>query len=175
MTGGAALRASGLVLAFALLQVGIVSSLVVLGGAPDLLLVAVVSLGLLRGSVPGAAVGFGAGLLVDVLTLGTLGLTSLVLTLAGFWAGRYAETTARSRRLSPLLAVGVITVLATVFAFLLHYLLGEAVVAQHVLVGALLPSLAWNVLLALPVHAVVRAATGEPEAAELAQEVEVLV
>ncbi len=175
MSGVAALRVSGLVFAAALLQVGIVSSLVVLGGAPDVLLVAIVSLGLLRGSVSGGIVGFGAGLVVDVLTLGTLGLTSLILTLAGFWAGRYGETTARSRRLSPLLAVAVITVLATVFAFVLHYLLGDEVVARHALLGALLPSLAWNLLLTLPVHALVRSATGEPEAAEMAQEVEVLV
>ena len=90
MTSVDSLRAFAVVFVAALLQVVIVSSLVVAGGAPDFLLVVVVALGLLRGSVPGAALGFVGGLIVDLVTLGTLGVTSLILTLAGFWAGRYA-------------------------------------------------------------------------------------
>ena len=38
-----------------------------------------------------------------------MGITSLVLTLAGFWAGRYGETTGRDRRFAPVIAVGAIT------------------------------------------------------------------
>ena len=101
MTGGAIARASAVVFVAAMLQAVIVSSLVIGGGAPDLLLVVVISLGLLRGSIPGAVFGFAGGLVVDLLTLDTLGITSLVLTLAGFWAGRYAETTGRGRRIAP--------------------------------------------------------------------------
>jgi rod shape-determining protein MreD len=175
VSAGAALRASGVVFLAGLLQVGVVSSLVVAGGAPDLLLVVVVSLGLLRGSIPGAVFGFAAGLVVDVLTLETLGITSLVLTLAGFWAGRYGETTGRGRRLAPVAAAGVITVLATVFAFVLHFLLGDEVVARHALGGPLAATLAWNLLLALPVHALVRRLVGEPAPAAPAREVEVVV
>ena len=42
---------------------------------------------------------------------GTLGLTSLVLTLAGYWIGRYGETTGRDRAHAPFLSVAVVTVL----------------------------------------------------------------
>lgn len=175
MTGGAVARASAVVFVAAMLQAVIVSSLVVGGGAPDLLLIVVVSVGLLRGSIPGAAYGFAAGLVVDLLTLETLGITSLVLTLAGFWAGRYVETTGRGRRLAPLLAVGVITVLAGAFAFVLHYMLGSEVVARHALVTSLAPTLLLNLLLALPVYALVRASIREPERFERSPEVEVLV
>ena len=158
-----------------MLQAVIVSSLVIGGGAPDLLLIVVVSVGLLRGSIAGAAYGFAAGLVVDLLTLETLGITSLVLTLAGFWAGRYVETTGRGRRLAPLLAVGVITVLAGAFAFVLHYMLGAEVVARHALVTSLVPTLLLNLLLALPVYALVRASVREPDRLERSPEVEVLV
>ena len=89
MTWGNVLRAFAVVFVASMLQVVIVSTLVVGGGSPDLLLVVVVALGLLRGSSAGAVLGFVGGLVVDVVTLGTLGVTSLVLTLAGFWAGRY--------------------------------------------------------------------------------------
>ena len=175
MSATSSLRALAAVFVAALLQVVIVSSLVIAGGAPDLLLVVVVALGLLRGSVPGAVLGFLGGLVVDVVTLGTLGVTSLILTLAGFWAGRYAETTGRDRRLAPVIAVGTITVLVGAFGFVLHYLLDEEVVAGHALVSALIPALVLNVALALPVHALVRAIVGETPRAEVAPEVEVLV
>jgi rod shape-determining protein MreD len=172
---GDALKATAVVFTAAMLQTVIVSSIVVAGGAPDLLLVVVISLGLLRGSVPGAAFGFVGGLVVDLMTLETLGIASLVLTLAGFWAGRYAETTGRGRRLAPLTAVGVITALAALFGFVLHYLLGVDVVARHALVTVLVPTFFLNLLLALPVHALVRSITGRDSGIEATPEVEVVV
>lgn len=175
MSTGAVLRASAVVFVAAMLQTVIVSSLVVGGGAPDLLLVVIVSLALVRGSVPGAVFGFAGGVVVDLVTLDTLGITSLVLTLAGFWAGRYGETTGRDRRVAPLVAVGAITVLAGLFGYVLHYLLGEEVVARHALVTALLPAFVMNLALALPVHAFVRWVVGEGSGVEPSREVEVLV
>ena len=174
MSPAAWLRASLVVFVAAMLQVVIVSSLVIAGGAPDLLLVVVVALGLLRGSTPGAVLGFAGGLVVDVVTLGTLGVSSLVLTLAGFWAGRYAETTGRDRRLAPVLAVGTITVLASAFGYVLYYLLDVEVVAEHALVTALAPAFVLNVVLALPVYVLVRRIVGEGDRVEIASEVEVL-
>jgi rod shape-determining protein MreD len=168
------LRASVVLFVAAMLQVVIVSSLVIGGGAPDLLLVVVVVLGLLRGSIPGAILGFAGGLIVDVVTLGTLGVSSLVLTLAGFWAGRYAETTGRDRRFASLMAVGTITVLAAAFGFVLYYLLAVDVVAEHALVTALAPAFVLNLLLALPVHALVKRIVGEGDRIEIAPEMEVL-
>ena len=175
MSTGVALRTFAVVFVAALLQVVIVSSLIVAGGAPDLLLVVVVALALLRGSVPGALLGFTGGLVVDVVTLGTMGVSSLILTLAGFWAGRYAETTGRDRRLAPLIAVGTITVLAAAFGYFLYYLLDENVVASHALIGALAPAFVLNLALALPVYALVRRIVGESHRVEPSPEVEVLV
>ena len=84
-----------------------------------------VSIALLRGSVFGAVAGFGAGLLIDTANLGTLGFTSLLLTLAGFWIGRYGETTARDRFHAPFTSVAVVTVLYAFGALALRFVLGE--------------------------------------------------
>ena len=168
------LRALVVVFVAAMLQTVIVSSLVLGGGAPDVLLVVVVALGLLRGAVPGAVFGFLGGLVVDTVTLDTMGISSLVLTLAGFWAGRYGETTGRDRRYAPVIAVGAITLLAGLFGFVLHYLLGAEVVARHALVTALLPAFLLNLALALPIQALVRWAVGEDSRIEGSSEVEVL-
>ncbi len=175
MSVGAALRTTLVVFVAAMLQTVIVSSLVIGGGAPDLLLVVVVVLGLVRGAVPGAVYGFIGGLVVDLVTLGTMGITSLVLTPAGFWAGRYGETTGRDRRYAPVIAVGAITLLAGLFGYVLHYLLGEEIVAHHALVTTLLPAFVLNLALALPVHFFVRRAVGEGERVASSPDVEVLV
>ena len=107
--GGALLSSS-----VAIVQVSLFSSVHVAGGMPNLLLVTLVAVALLRGSIFGAVGGFFGGLLLDTATLETLGLTSLILTVAGYWIGRYGETTGRDRTHAPYVSVAVVTVLYAV-------------------------------------------------------------
>lgn len=121
----------------------------------SVVVVVLLSIALLRGSVFGAIAGFGAGLMLDVATLGTLGVTSLLLTVAGFWIGRYGETTARDRFHAPYLSVGVVTILYAFGQLVLQFVLGEpapaGLVAHGVPIGLVL-----NLVLTLPVYALVR-------------------
>jgi len=82
------LKAALLLFVAALLQSSIVGSIDLLGGSPDILLVTLVAVALLRGAVFGAAAGFAAGLVLDTANLARLGETSFLLTLAGDWIGR---------------------------------------------------------------------------------------
>ena len=175
MSAADVVKAALLVFAAAVLQTSIVSSLDVRGGAPDLVLVVLVCLALLHGSIAGAAAGFAAGLLVDTATLATLGVSSLLLTVAGYWAGRYGETTGRDRGHAPVAAVVTVTVLAAFAAYALHFLIGDQVSARHVFREALLPTVALNLLLALPVFALVRRLIPSAERAERVREVQLLV
>ena len=121
----------------------------------SIVLVALLSIALLRGSIFGAVAGFGTGLLIDVATLGTLGITALLLTVAGFWIGRYGETTARDRFHAPFLSVGVVTVLYAFGQLALQFVLGQPAPAGLVLHGLPL-GLVLNLLLTLPVYALIR-------------------
>jgi len=60
-------RVFGVVFVAGLVQAVLVSSLLVGGGAPDVLLLVVISVGLLRGSVPGALAGFLGGLVMSAI------------------------------------------------------------------------------------------------------------
>lgn len=144
------------VLVAAILQVTIFAAIDISGGGPDLLLVTLVGVALLRGPVVGACAGFFGGLVADVATLETLGLTSLVLTIAGYWIGRYGETTGRDRAHAPVLSVVVVTILYTAGAFVLHFVLGDEVSARRALVTSMPPTILFNVLVTVPVYAVVR-------------------
>ena len=166
-------KAAGLLFVAALFQVTIFSSLDVFGGTADVLLVTVVAVALLRGSLVGAVGGFLAGLVVDVANLQTLGLTSLLLTLAGYWTGRYGETTGRDRARAPALSVAVVTIAYAVFSLALHFVLRDAVSVRLALVDTLVPALALNLLVAIPVFRACSAAL-RPLTAPGAREVRLL-
>jgi rod shape-determining protein MreD len=157
----------------AVAQVSIFSQLHVLGAVPDLLLVTLVAVALLRGSIVGAVAGFFAGLLVDTATLGTLGLTSLVLTLAGYWIGRYGETTGRDRAHAPFLSVAVVTVLYQLGLLVVHFVLGESAPAGAV-ARSLVPAIVLNLILTAPVYALVRRLLRPAQRDELTAEVQLL-
>ncbi|MES1248196.1 MAG: rod shape-determining protein MreD [Actinomycetota bacterium] len=167
------LKAAALLFVAAILQVSVFSEAHVLGGTPDLLLVTLVAVALLRGSVFGATGGFFGGLLVDTATLAKLGLTSLVLTLAGYWIGRYGETTGRDRAHAPFLSVGVITILYAVGVLVIHFVIGEPAPAGALFRG-LLPSIVLNLILTAPVYWLVRRLLRPLDRGDYATEVQLL-
>ena len=165
---------AAIVFAAAVLQVSLFSSLDVLGGTADVLLLSLLALALLRGAVTGALAGFFGGLLVDVMTLDTLGVTALLYSLAGYWVGRYGETTGRDRAHAPLLAVLVITIAVAVAGFGIHFLLGEEVSVRRALYETLLPTLGLNLLLGAPVYALCRGVLRRATPSERVAEVRLL-
>jgi len=167
------LKAAALLFVAAIVQVSILTQIHVFGGVPDVLLVTLVAVALLRGAIVGAVGGFFAGLLVDTATLGQLGLTSLVLTIAGYWIGRYGETTGRDRAHAPFLSVAVVTILYSFGLLLVHFVLGEPAPAGAML-EALSPAIVLNLILTAPVYALVRRLLRALERSDLATEVQLL-
>ena len=156
MTAADTLRAIGLLLLAALLQVAWATPIEVGNGHPDLVLVTLVAVALLRGPLLGAVAGFWAGIALDVAALGTLGLSSLLLTPAGYWAGRFGEATTRSSPYPPLVAVAFGTVWTSIGSALVYFMLGQSAPATTVLAGVLLPTLALNLLIAYPLYRLCR-------------------
>jgi rod shape-determining protein MreD len=136
-------------------QTTIVSTVSPGGGTADLVLVGLAAVALLRGAVFGALAGFYAGFLLDAANLETLGVSSLLLTLAGYWIGRYGETTGRDRAHAPLVSIAVVTVLYAFGALAIHAMLGESVSVQIGL-RALPAEILLNLALTVPVYALVR-------------------
>jgi rod shape-determining protein MreD len=169
-----ALKLGVLVFLAAILQVSVVAGTQVAGGAAHLLLVVLVAVALLRGAVVGAAAGFFGGLVVDLAAWETLGVSSLLLTLAGYWIGRYGETTGRDRAHAPLLSVIAVTVLYVFGSLLLHGVLGSTVAVGYALGTTLLPTVILNVVLAVPVYALCRRLLPPLERADRAREVNLL-
>jgi rod shape-determining protein MreD len=130
-----AAKAAALLFFTVVVQLSIVANIEIFRGHPNLLLVTVVCVALLRGAIFGAVAGFSAGLLADTGVFGTLGFTALLLTLAGYWSGRYGETTGRDRSHAPLLSI--------------------AAPAGHIF-GAIVQTILLNLILTIPVYALTR-------------------
>lgn len=139
-------------------QIALVNAFELVEGRTDVTLLALVGLALLRGPIFGAAAGFYAGLILDVGSLGTLGLSSLLLTVAGYWAGRFGEATSNdvNQVSRVLIAVTLLTVGVGVGSVIVHLLLGDSIPVGAFVARSLLPSLALNLIFALPAYALCR-------------------
>jgi rod shape-determining protein MreD len=147
-----AVKVAVLVFLVAILQASVFNDVVVLDATPNVVLVTLAAVALLRGSIFGAAAGFFAGLVLDVANLQTLGATSLLFTLAGYWIGRYGETTGRDRAHAPFLSIAVVTFLYALGELLLRFVLGEPAPARTVLLDTLFQTIALNLLVTAPVY-----------------------
>jgi rod shape-determining protein MreD len=74
-----------------LIQLAVIGQFRPFGVVPDIVPVLVVSIGLLGGSTAGATTGFIAGFMIDLTLVQMMGVSSLLLTIAGYFAGRLRE------------------------------------------------------------------------------------
>ena len=145
-------------LAFAtvVIQQAAVSQISILGVSADLTVLVVMSVGLLAGSLPGAVVGFGTGLFVDMVLVQTLGVTSLLYIAIGYWSGRLRELRDPAHGLVPLAMGAAATGFAGVGMALIQFLLGVDAPVSVQLLQQIFITVLVNSLIALPVYAFVR-------------------
>ena len=141
-----------------MVQVAAVAQIEVFGVPADLSPLLVMAVGLLCGSVPGAAFGFAVGLLMDTALMQTLGVTSLLLTSIGYGAGRLRELRDPAHGLTPMAVGAAAAGIATIGYALLQFLLGAGIPFSLQLAREILLTIVLGTLLALPVHALVRRA-----------------
>lgn len=150
------LRVAALSLVVVFFQIGVVSEVPIFGINVDLSPLLVAFIGLLCGSTIGCVSGFAVGLLVDLALLQTLGLTSLIFTLIGFWAGRLREVRDPQAALTPLLVGAAATAVALVGYSLMEFMLGVDAPVSLDLLKQIVLEVIVNAVVALPMWALVR-------------------
>jgi len=150
------LRLLALALVTVIIQEAAVSQISIFGTSADLTPLVVMAVGLLAGSIPGAIMGFAVGLLVDLLLFQTLGVTSLLYIVIGYWSGRLREVRDPSHGLVPMGLGAAATAFAGVGMTLIQFLLGVDSPVSLLLLQQIFVAVLVNSLLALPVYALVR-------------------
>lgn len=149
MTFTRVLLSAMFVLSAAVLQVTLVNRLPLPGAGPDLVLLVVIGLAVVVGPTAGASIGFGAGLLVDLMppTATEVGRWALVLCVVGYVAGQI-QVDARRSALIVLGAVAGLAALAAVLFAGLGLLFGDPRITGDVFVSTAVSSVLYDLLLA---------------------------
>jgi rod shape-determining protein MreD len=155
-SGGLLARIAVLSVVVVFFQAGIVSEVPMFGVTVDLSPLLVAFVGLLCGSTAGAVSGFAVGLLVDLALVQTLGLTSLVFTLVGYWCGRLRELRDPQAALTPLLVGAAATAAALVAYSLMEFMLGVDAPVSLQLLRQIVLGVLVNTIVALPMWVLVR-------------------
>jgi rod shape-determining protein MreD len=150
------LRLVALAFGTVVIQQAAVSQISIFGVTADLGPLVVMSVGLLAGSMPGAIMGFGTGLLVDLVLFQTLGITSLLYIAIGYWSGRVRELLDPAHGLVPLGMGAGATAVAGFGMALIQFLLGVDAPVSALLLQQIFVTILVNTLIALPVYALVR-------------------
>ncbi len=150
------LRITLLCLVAALVQIAAVSQVPVFGVNADLTPLVVMSIGFLCGSIPGAIVGFGMGLFVDLALIQTLGVSSLIYLAVGYWSGRLRELRDPQAPLVPLALGAAMTAVALFGYSAIQFMLGVDAPVSFLLLRQIIVGVVVNTVIALPVYALVR-------------------
>ncbi len=138
------------------IQEAAISQITVFGVSADLTPLVVMSVGLLTGSLPGAVMGFGVGLFVDMALVQTLGVTSLLYIAIGYWSGRLRELRDPANGLVPLAMGAAATAFAGLGMAVIQFLLGVDAPVSFLLLQQIVITVLVNTLIALPIYALVR-------------------
>lgn len=136
----------------AVLQAALAPYLAIGQVVPNFLLLVVITIALVEGPAPGAAVGFSAGLIFDLLGSGPVGPMILVLTLTGYLTGLMHENMFAEGWLLPLTVLAVATLSAEVAYGLILILLGSGGPFWSTFLTKMLPGAVYNTVLALLIY-----------------------
>ena len=154
--GPLALRLGVFALIVVFFQIGVVSEVPVFGVNAELCALMVAFVGLLCGSSVGAICGFAVGLFIDLALLQTLGLTSLIFTLIGYWCGRMRELRDPQAALTPLLVGVGASALSLIGYSLMEFMLGVDAPVSFELLRQIVLGVVVDAIVALPMWALTR-------------------
>jgi rod shape-determining protein MreD len=155
-TPNAFLRCGAIALVAVILQVSGLGSGRVFGAYVDLMPLVVAAVAIYAGAIPGAAMGFGTGLLLDLVVGQTMGASSLVLTAVGYGVGRYREVRDPAHGLMPI-PLGAVATFAWVLAYAaVSFMLDVGATVSWLVLREMAATTLICAILALPVFAACR-------------------
>lgn len=163
--GGLIARIAALAVVVVFVQIGVVAEVPIFGVTFELTPLLVAFVGFICGSLTGAVVGFAVGLLVDLLLVQTLGISSLLFTLIGFWAGRLREMRDPQAPLTPIVVGACAASVALIGYAIIEFMLGVDAPVSFELLRQIVLGVLVDTIVSLPFWIVVRRALkgGLPE------------
>ncbi len=138
-----------------------------LDAIPNVLVVAVVAVGALRGVIVGACAGFAAGLIIELITpSATLGVMALAYVAIGAWSGRFAENAHPIGLWTGLFVSTVAAAIVPLWVGAVELLRGSGPPIAFLVGDLALPHLVFAPLVGLPAWWIARRLLGAPRVVE---------
>ena len=103
-------------------QTTILQYISIFGVVPNICLVIIICLSLLKGSNKGAAVGIAIGFLYDIMFSSVLGVTALIYFFIGYFSGMFNKKVFTSTTLTPFVFTAIATVVFNLYQIMCFYL-----------------------------------------------------
>jgi rod shape-determining protein MreD len=155
-------RAAPVLVGLLILQVGVLTWLPAFGAVADVMLLATLAAATLGGPDKGAAYGFAAGLLYDLVLDTPFGMSALVYALVGYAIGAAVAWVVQPQWWVHVTAAVVGSIGSVVLTVLVARVLGLPYPLDEVVRIALVVAV-WNALLILPARRVMRWVIGDPD------------
>jgi rod shape-determining protein MreD len=155
-SAGTVSRYVGVFVGALVLQVSVAAHLTPFGYVADLILVVVVMSGLLVGPEEGAVIGFGGGLMSDLIAETPFGMWAFALTLTGFAAGAMSGSVVEGGRFFRGLAAAFVAITGVGVFLVLAGLIGQTHVLSRPVVPILVVIGVSTFVLSAPVERIVR-------------------
>jgi len=125
------------------------------GIRPNIILIAVASVALLRSDIEGAVTGFFAGLLQDIVFGWAIGLNALLYMCIGAACGKPFKDFYRENYLLPIFLVAGATVFYEFGIFTATFLFRGRLDMLYYIQRIIVPSIAYNAFLAFPIYRII--------------------
>ncbi len=119
---------------------------------PNILLIVVVSLGLMRGRRSGLIIGFAGGVMMDIFFPYRLGMQALIYMWLGFWAGSFYRIYYDDDIKTPMLLTAVGDLMYGVYYYMMTFLLRGRVHLLYYLNRIILPELVYTMIITIVIY-----------------------
>lgn len=119
---------------------------------PNILLIVVVSLGLMRGRRSGLLIGFWGGLIMDIFFPFRLGMQALIYMWLGYWAGSFYRIYYDDDIKTPMLLAALGDLMYGVYYYVLTFLLRGRINLFYYLSRIILPELVYTLLITILIY-----------------------
>lgn len=140
---------AGVVLLCFLMQTTVFQHIALAGMVPNLILIAVVAYGYMRGRAEGMYVGFASGLLVDLLYSDLIGMNAILYVLIGYVAGICNEIYYRDEVSVPIILIAISDFLFNFGYYVFQFLLRGRLDIVYYVWRTILPEMVYTVLIAV--------------------------
>lgn len=137
-------------LVFTIMQTTIFANALAIGGiSPNLVLMFTCIAGFMRGKKTGMFTGFFGGILVDIMTSGAIGMTSLIYVYAGYMNGVFFKEYDKELIVFPMILVGICDFAYGILVFMTKFLVRARLDLWFYLKRIIIPEVIYTVALTI--------------------------